>query len=293
MHTKKKMLSDTHWHTIMARYFAINMRYHAGQSNHEMGQARRELTTVIVARFGLTSPTVLSHLYRISYRQALEHLNKLVKQGLLILVITHRSVDGRIYICDADGAKYAEELTGLPVYFRRITPPERGVNMNSVMHDLMNSFVLLKMMTESSRFDEGYYAYNGMVTEKECKRMMKRSDFRIVDGLLQEVTEHGSSRIAIEIENSFKNKTQRSVILLKYLAGMNAGVYDKVFLVSQSQAIFADIKRLHEQLLDELTEVKDKKTGLPLLTVDDAQRLKHSIIFRTKYCDELTDIFYR
>ncbi|MDO6693834.1 hypothetical protein Q4574_11090 [Aliiglaciecola sp. 3_MG-2023] len=291
-HTQNDTNNKTYWLTAMGRYFNIDMRYQPMQSNNEIGRARQAMTTLIVARFGLTSPSVVSHLYRISHRQALEHLNKLVKQGLLIMVNTHRSVDGCIYICDASGAKYAEELTGIPVYFRRITPPERGVNLNTVMHDLMNSHVLLTMMREAARHDQGYYAYRGMVTEKECKRLFKNTDSRIVDGLLLEVTDTGTSTIALEVENSFKNKAQRSTILRKYVAALRAGIYDKVFLVTQSEDIFADIKRLHEQLFVELPQIKDKKTRQPILTQADADLLRRSIIFRTKYCDELTKIFY-
>ena len=292
MNTSNNTNSDTDRNLIMQRYFNMHMRYEGGDTNNQIGQARRKTTVLVVARFGLTSPTVIAQLYGISYRQALEHLNKLVKQNLLLLITTHRSVDGRIYICDADGAKFAEELMSIPVYFRRVSPAERGVNLNAVMHDLILSHILLSMMHEPSRFDDAYYAYQGLMSEKEFKRLFKNTDNRIVDGLILENTTDGLIKIGIEVECSFKNKAQRSVILLKYIAAIKAGVYQKVFLISQSQQIFDDIRRLNTQLLQELTQVIDKKNRKPFLTENDADILKSSIIFRTKYCRELTELFY-
>lgn len=287
-----RKINHAEWHNIAQRYFNIAMRYDGGENNNEIGRARLIMTIIIVARFGLTSPTVISHLYRMSHRQALEHLNKLVKHDYLILIETHRSPDGRIYICNADGARYAEELTGIPVYFKRFTPASRGVNQSTIMHDLMNSHILLRMMHETSRYDPEYYAYSGMMSEKEFKRQMTKADTRIVDGLILENTAEGEVTIAVEIENSFKTKASRGTILCRYLTAIKSDFYEKVFLISQSQQIIDDIKRLNSQLLEELTHVRSKKTRDLLMTTQDAELLRHSIIYRTKYCAELTELFY-
>jgi hypothetical protein len=278
---------------VVQRYFDIDMRYKHAENNNEIGRLRQQLTVVVTARFGLCSPTLIASLYSISKRQALEHLNKLVKQQLLICIISHRSVDGRIYICDSHGAKFAEEFTKIPVHFRRHTPAEKGVNQNTIMHDLMNAHILLSMMQETSRKQPELNIYLGLMTEREFKRQMTKADTRIVDGLLLEKSEGADCIIAIELENSFKTKAQRSAILLRYLEAIKARFYDKVFLISQSHDILNDIKRFHTQLFDELIEVRSSKTKQPLMSTCDVQILKQAIIYRTKYCDELTNMFYR
>lgn len=278
---------------VVQRYFDIDMRYKHAENNNEIGRLRQQMTVVVTARIGLCSPTLIASLYSISKRQALEHLNKLVKQQLLICIISHRSLDGRIYVCDASGAKFAEELINIPVHFRRHTPAEKGVNQNTIMHDLMNAHILLSMMHETSRKQPELNIYRGLMTEREFKRNMSKADTRIVDGLLLEKSDQGDCIIAIELENSFKNKAQRSVILLRYLEAIKAGFYEKVFLISQSKDILDDIKRFHTQLFIELTEVRSSKTKQPLLRPQDVELLKQAIVYRTKYCDELTEIFYR
>lgn len=64
-------------------------------------------------------------------------------------------------------------------------------------------------------------------------------------------------------------------------------------MISQSKDILDDIKRFHNQLFIELTEVRSSKTKQPLMSVSDVQLLKKAIVYRTKYCDELTEMFYR
>ncbi|MGO4891573.1 hypothetical protein [Flavobacterium sp. W21_SRS_FM6] len=293
MTSKSNTLMSNDWASTYDRYFKILMRREFGNNNNEIGRSRLILTVLLAARFGLTSPTVIANLYKISRRQSLEHLNKLVKRNLLILVETHRSTDGRIYICDNDGAKFAEQMVGISIPFRRFNPPEAGVNQNSIMHDLMNSHILMRLMHETARHDPKLFRYNGFMTEREFKRQLTRADTRIVDGLIVEKTGEGDHIIAVEIENSFKTKAQRSTILLRYLEAIKAGFYEKVFLISQSKKILDDIKRFHTQLFDELTEVRSAKTKQPLMSVSDVQLLKQTIVYRTKYCDELTEMFYR
>lgn len=83
-----------------------------------------------------------------------------------------------------DGSKFAEEFTKIPVHFRRHTPAEKGVNQNTIMHDLMSAHILLRMMQETSRKQPKLNIYQGLMTEREFKRQMTKADTRIVDGLL-------------------------------------------------------------------------------------------------------------
>ncbi|MEZ9370466.1 hypothetical protein AB4140_16820 [Shewanella sp. 10N.286.51.B2] len=270
-------------------YLFIPMRYFCGANNNQTGKARRELTIKIVARFGVTSPTIIAWLYGISQRQALEHLNKLTKEKLLNVVITHRSLDNRVYVLDYAGAKYAEELLSVAVYFRSGENASLRVNLNTVMHDLMMQYIQLRGVHNKSKDGEDNVFWHTMVTEPEFKRLFKSHDVRNVDGIVLEVS---GSITAIEMEHSFKTKAARQTILLKWLYGLNHGYYDKVMLFSQSQQIFSDIKRLHNQLFEEMVTRVDKKTRQPLLTESDVDLLQSRMIYRTVFCSELDKIFY-
>ncbi|MGS0825377.1 hypothetical protein ACVBIO_06165 [Shewanella sp. 0m-8] len=270
-------------------YISMLMHYQPGTSNNQIGKDRRILTMKIVTRFGLTSPTIISWLYGIPHRLALEHLNKLVSEKLLSLVITHRSIDDRVYVLDYAGAKYVEELLSVAVYFRAGEPSLR-VNQNTIMHDLMMQYVLLKGVHNQTKDKIAKPYWYSFVTEPEFKRLFKSNDVRNVDGI---AIEPYGAVAAIEIEHSFKTKAARQTILLKWLYGLNNGYYDKVMLFSQSLQIFNDIKRLHNQLYEEMPTRFDKKTRQVLLSVEDASLLKARIVQRTVLCEELTDVFYR
>jgi hypothetical protein len=273
-----------------APYLDIDMQYRPGDNNNQTGKNRRELTIKLVARFGLTSPINIAFLYGISHRQALEHLNKLVQAQLLCLVNTHRSVDDRVYVLSYSGAKYGQELLNVAVYFRSKEHPALQVNQNTIMHDLIMQFVLLKGIHNCKPDGQLKPMWNGIVTEPEFKRRFTDSSVRNVDGVVQEID---GTICATEMEHSFKTKAARQTILLKWHHGISQGYYDKVMLFSQSEQIFSDIKRLHEQLYDELITRFDKKTRQPLLTAEEANRLSQCIIYRTVLCDELTEMFYR
>jgi hypothetical protein len=220
---------------------------------------------------------------------ALEHLNRQEKDGLLRVVKTHRSPDGRVYVPTYTAAKFAEELMGIDVHFRSNKNPSLQFNQNNIMHNLINAFVMLRGI-HNYHSDETYAPmWNGFITEPEFKRINNLSDTRTVDGAVRLLD---GSIAAVEIEHSFKNKTARQAILLKYLASLKNKDYSKIFLFSQSVKIFDDIKRLHEQLLTELPERYDKKTRAPLLSESDAELLRASIIYRTKLCEEINEMFY-
>lgn len=276
-------------HTHYPRYFDIDMRYYPGANNHQKGVNRTKVSVLIAIRFSIITPGIVRWLYGINHRLALEHLNRLEKDGLLRVVKTHRSPDGRVYVPTYTAAKFAEELMGIDIHFRANRNPALQFNQNNVMHNLINAFVMLRGI-HNYHSDETYAPmWNGFITEPEFKRINNLSDTRTVDGAVRLLD---GSVAAIEIEHSFKNKTARQVILLKYLASLKEADYSKIFLFSQSVKIFDDIKRLHEQLLTELPERYDKKSRAPLLSESDAELLRASIIYRTKLCEEINEMFY-
>lgn len=279
-----------------SRYFDINMHYEPGANNYQKGINRAKLTTLIVIRLGIIAPVIIRWLYSISQHQALEHLNKLTKEGLLQVVKTHRSPDGRVYVPTYNAAKFAEDMMGIEVYFRSQSNPALMFNHNNVMHNLINAFIMLKGINNRNTDGTLNQLWQGFITEPEFKRLATEKDIRSVDGLVKELDECDGKIggvISIEIEHSFKNKNTRQQLLLKYLYSLKMGYYKKVFLFSHSQQIFKDIKRLHEQLFEELPDRFDKKTRLPILTNSDVELLKSSIIYRTKFCEEITELFYQ
>ena len=274
--------------TQYQRYLRIDMKYRQGANNHQKSINRTKLTTLIVVRFGIIAPVIIRSLYGISQHQALEHLNKLVREGLLQIVKTHRSTDGRVYVPTYAAAKFAEELMCIEVYFRSQSNPALQFNHNNVMHNLINMYVMLKGLNNRNTNGPAEQLWNGFVTEPEFKRLANKT-IRAVDGLVQEPD---GTVICTEIEHSFKKKGTRQIILLKYLDALKKGYYSKIFIFSQSKLIFDDIKRLHEQLFVELCTRYDKKSKQPLLSAADAELLKSSIIYRTKFCDDLQKLFY-
>ena len=285
----KDLETNNPLHTHYPRYFDIDMRYYQGANNHRKGVNRTKLSVLIAIRFSIVTPSIIRWLYGINHRLALEHLNRLEKDGLLRVVKTHRSPDGRVYVPTYTAAKFAEELMGIDVHFRSNKNPSLQFNQNNIMHNLINAFVMLRGI-HNYHSDETYAPmWTGFITEPEFKRINNLSNTRTVDGA---VLLPDGSIAAIEVEHSFKNKTARQVILLKYLASLKSGDYSKIFLFSQSVKIFDDIKRLHEQLFEEMPQRFDKKTRAPLLSESDAELLRSSIIFRTKLCDEINEKFY-
>tara|TARA_B100001059_G_scaffold195759_1_gene200371 strand:- start:748 stop:1626 length:879 start_codon:yes stop_codon:yes gene_type:complete len=286
----KNLETNNPLHAHYPRYCDIDMRYCAAVSNHQKGVNRTRLTVLIAIRFSIVTPGIIRWLYGINHRLALEHLNRLEKDGLMRVVKTHRSPDGRVYVPTYTAAKFAEELMGIDIHFRANRNPALQFNNNHVMHNLINAFVMLRGI-HNYHSDETYAPmWTGFITEPEFQRINGLSAARTVDGAVQLPD---GSIAAIEVEHSFKNKTARQTILLKYLSSLKNGDYSKIFLFSQSQQIFDDIKRLHTQLFEEMPQRFDKKTRAPLLSENDAELLHSSIIFRTKLCEEINEMFYQ
>jgi hypothetical protein len=272
-------------------YFDIDMRYIAGRNNSETGKIRRRYSMMISGRFKFITPVLIKSIYNINQRLALLHLNKLVEERYLALCKVPNFIDGRVYVLTNLGASYASQLLETTIQFRSESQPSRQINHSTLFHDMMNAFILLRGVNNYNKDGDYQPLWDGFVNEREFCSLHTANGTRNVDGLMRE-TNKQQTIAALEVEASFKKKAARKTILLKYLEGINAGIYEKVFMVSQREQIFDDIKRFHSQLFIELPKYPNKKTNQPQLTETDVLLLKQSIIFRTKFCNELQSTFY-
>jgi hypothetical protein len=71
------------------------------------------------------------------------------------------------------------------------------------------------------------------------------------------------------------------------------GCYDKIMLFSQKMDILKDAKRINDGAIDYLTTHTKPKTNDAWLTEEDTQQLRAALVYRTKFCDELAERFYR
>lgn len=285
-----KQLEFTGLPTPLQHQLYIDMRYQPAASNNETGKRRLHCTIKYAARLGIISPIFISWLYGINRTLALEHLNKLVKAGLLNVAPTVRVPDGRVYVLTLSGAKLAEELLLQHVPFRSSTNPQLQINQNTLMHDVILQYVLARGIQNVD--GEGNYRpqWTGFISEKEFKRLYPSSTIRNVDGL---VIEPDGACCAIEIEHSYKPIQIRKNILLKYRDALQDGLYDKVFFISQSLQILQDSKRINGLAMDTLTSIVDRKTDRPLLSDNDRKLLEDRLIYRTKFCEEISSLFYQ
>ncbi|SEI13190.1 hypothetical protein SAMN05660691_04062, partial [Rheinheimera pacifica] len=128
------------------------------------------------------------------------------------------------------------------------------------------------------------------LTDAEFRRIARREDIRSVDGI---VREPDGTICAVEFEHSFKTPENRKSILLRYSQALQAGYYQKVQLFSQKLEILKDARRINDNAITYLTQTNKPKTSTTWLTEDEAQKLSAALIYRTKFCDELTERFYR
>jgi len=254
----------------------IDMNYHRCANNRQTNNARRRLTILLVARFRIIAPILVQKIYGISKAKSLEHLNSLVVAGFLTLVKTVRSPDSRVYVLTFSGAAYAEELMGIHVPFRSQSNPALQFNANSVVHDMILMHCCMLKEKEESFWE-------GFITEIEFKRIYPANEIRNVDALVKKDGEI----IAIEIEGSHKQKRNHETNLIKFCYSLKLGIYQKVFFISPLERVLADTKRFHTELLDELPLRKN-----PLISIKDASLLKNSLIYRTKFCNKLQNLFY-
>lgn len=272
-------------------YFAIDMYCRHGTNNNQIGKSRRRLTMIIVSRFGHTSPMIIRWLYGISQAQALVHLNRLCQEGLLEYTQTHRSPDDRVYVLTRAGALYAEQLTGVQLHFRSSEQVSQRINLSTLYHDLIVQYVILRGMTEQ-HFQNGdsFNGWDSFITDAEFRKLARKHDIRNVDALTREPN---GTLCAVEFEHSFKTPENRKGILLKYSEALQAGVYEKIMLFSQKLDILKDARRINDAAIDYLTSHTKSKSNDAWLSEMQAQQLKAALVYRTKFCDELTERFYR
>ena len=213
-----------------------------------------------------------------------------MKAGLLNVSPTVRVPDGRVYVLTLAGAKLAEELLCQHVPFRSSTNPQLQVNQNTLMHDVILQYVLARGIHNVDGAGNYRPQWTGFISEKEFKRLYPSNTIRNVDGL---VIEPEGACCAIEIEHSYKPIQIRKNILLKYRDALNDGLYDKVFFISQSLQILQDSKRINNLAVDTLTSFVDRKTDRPLLSDSDRKLLEDRLIYRTKFCEEISSLFYQ
>lgn len=272
-------------------YLSIDMRYLHGSNNNQIGKARRRLTMIIVGRFGHTSPMITRWLYGISQAQALVHLNKLCQEGLLDYTQTHRSPDDRVYVLTRAGTLYAEQITGVQLHFRSSEQVSQRINLSTLYHDLIVQYVILRGMTEQ-HFQNGdsFDGWDCFVTDAEFRKIARKHDIRNVDAITREPS---GTLCAVEFEHSFKSPESRKGILLKYSEALQSGCYEKIMFFSQKMDILKDAKRINDGAIDYLTAHTKPKSNETWLTEEQAQKLKAALIYRTKFCDELAERFYR
>ncbi len=273
-------------------YFNISMQYQLALSNIQRSRNKTCFALINAARFGFVSALVCEQTWGVSRAKALEFLGKLVSQGYLMLVQTERAADRRIYVLTHTGAQFASEMMRLDVPFRSAREPITQINQNAIMHDSVLSFVLNEGVNNKTSEGLARPLWTSFLTEIEFKRLYPSSAVKNVDGLVLLPT---GEVAAVELEASFKRKSQHETTLLKLKDSLisESLLYDKVFIISCSERINSDTQRLYEQLLDELPDRTDRKTKQPLLTRHDAALLRERIIFRTKFIEPIEQTFYR
>ncbi len=272
-------------------YFNIDMQYRLAPSNIQRNRDKTRFALINAARFGFISALVCEQTWGVTRAKALEFLGKLVSQGYLLLAQTERAADRRVYVLTHTGAQFASEMMRLDVPFRSAKEPITQVNQNAIMHDCVLSFVLNGGINKTS---EGLAKplWTSFLTEMEFKRLYPSSKVKNVDGLVLLPT---GEVAAVELEASFKRKSQHETTLLKLKDSLisESPLYDKVFIITCSERINADTQRFYGQLLEELPHRIDRKTKRPLLAQRDAALLRERIIFRTKFIAPIEQTFYR
>lgn len=279
-------------HVEYTRYFDIDMRYPHTLSNIERGRSKLRFALQNAARFGFVSAVVCEHVWGLRRAKVLEFLGRLVSEGYLTQVQTERAADGRIYVLTHKGARFASELMRIDVPFRSAKEPITQVNQNAIMHDSILSFVLNSGVNNKTSDSVAKPLWTSFLTEIEFKRLCPSSSVKNVDGLVLLPT---GKIAAVELEGSFKRKSQHESTLLKLKNAFicDKPLYDEVFIVACSERINADTQRFYKQLFEELPNRFDRRTKQPLLSRHEVALLREKIIFRTKFIDSIEQTFYR
>ena len=202
-----------------------------------------------------------------------------------------RAADGFVFCLTYGGAKFAGEIMGIDIPFRSSANPADQLNMNSIMHDSILQFIMLAGVNNCNA--DGRYKphWKGFVSEIEFRRLYPSNTVKKVDGV---VLNSDSSVASIELENSFKRKsqTQQTLMRLKEAILGHHKLYDKAFFVGCSDKVFRDTQRFQAELLEELPQRYNKKTKSILMTEQEAQQLRERLIFRTKFTEQINQLFY-
>jgi len=274
------------------RYFDIGMLYPKSENFRLRGKQKLEFALLFAARIGFVSPIVCGEVWQTQRHKTLAYLNKMVSDGLLLSASTSRITDGRIYVLTYAGANYAKDLMKIDFPFRSTAEPIQQVNQNAIMHDAILSYVLAAGLQNCDANGNHKPLWKAVVTEAEFKRLYPSNEVKNVDAV---VLLNNDKVAAVEIENSYKRKQQHEASILKFKSAMfdTPKLYDQVFLVVASNKIHADTKRFYDQLLEEMPNRINKKTKQPMLTVAEAEYLKENLIFRTKFIEDINQIFYK
>lgn len=272
-------------------FFDIDMRYALTLSNIERGQNKMRFALLNAARFSFVSALVCECVWGLRRAKVLEFLSKLVSEGYLALVTTERAADRRIYVLTHLGAHFAAEMMRVDFPFRSAKKPITQVNQNTIMHDCILSHVLNLGVNNTTADGTPRPLWNSYITEVEFKRIFPSSAIKNVDGLVQLPT---GETAAIEIEASFKRKSQHETTLLKLKNSLlnDSPLFDKLFIIPCSERINIDTQRFYKQLLNELPSRIDRKTRKPLITENEASLLREKIVFRTKFINSIEETFY-
>ncbi len=272
---------------VYQRFFEIDMLYKFWLSPKLKGTEKLRIVLIVAARFGFVSAITLTWLFKIQRYKVLEFLRRQIEAGYLKKVNTIRAPDGVVFCLTHCGARYASELMSFDIYYRS----SESINMNSIVHDSIMQFVMLAGVNNYNANSNHQPMWSGFVSESEFRGCYPSSSVKQVDGV---VLNCDGTVACVELENSYKRKSQTQQTLLKLRDAMlgSPKLYDKAFFIGSSDKVFQDTLRFQAQLLEELPKRFNKKTKSPYLTEQEASELRDKLIFRTKFTDKINHLFY-
>ena len=246
------------------------------ENPYQNGMVREQAVTVITARFGLSSKTVIQQALGLSREAVNKLINKMRKRGLLLTQQTFGNTDNQFFILASQGIRQAEYILNTEL---NLKPDLSRVNERNLIHDLCTQIVMLDLIKSC--------ATEKIVTERELRLCLdkKGNDKRIVDGLIS--TENTWTAIEMETGNS-KNKQKQEIrkpILDKYLQQLELknGLYQQVDLYSHRQRFLTQIEKANKQLVE-----------LPMNNFSSEQKnlVKIRLLYKSAHCTKLFDLMY-
>lgn len=246
------------------------------ENSYNNGIAREHAVLAIVARFGVSSKTVIQDALDLSREAVNKLINRMRKRGQLLTQQTFGNTDNQFFILSSEGARQAEYLLDKDL---QIKPDLSRVNERNLIHDLCTQIVMLDLIKSK--------ATEHIVTERELRLCLdhRGNDKRIVDGLVL----RESNWVAIEMETgNSKNKRKQEIrkpILDKYLQqlALTDGLYQHVELYSHRQRFLTQIEKANKQLIE------IPSNGFS----DDQQALvKTKLHYKSATCAKLFELMY-